>query len=565
MNAFCAFTVLFLFIGGLKFVNVNCWKTKREDSQITLTVTPDLGNLYVGFNKTLTLNCSISQPTYGLLPEQVIWQHNNSWKPNVTYVLNNRTVQLRTNYVRDDDAGLYRCVVFYNASKFIHSREIRVLVAEKPSLKVGTLKIANVFGMPVQELYIKWTALEGNVIFKLFVGHMDMFYRCNLLEREVCTHVSRGKNEPFSCFVGKDKLHELFRWQELTPSISQCPGSHWCDRFCVKLKRLTRTCNAQACAPLDTYFYFWSLLIQVKCPSPVGVNATFEGDRMKVSWRPSPLVWSSYHNDVWYFIFYNRTDILTGNVFQSTKKPSYLGFRGLHYTLTDIRPFSKYGVSVGCKFAKWGSQSGPVVYKEFTSLQQVPSDSPKCEVVNNTMEGRAFVLVKAPPIHTWNGIPTKYVLHYEGDQENHTLDVPLPDVNKTDMGAWINYTNVHKTRSVRATICNGAGCRDSLGLPCFIEGMEYPAPTEKAYILPSKSQISGTEAFIIVFVAVALALSAVSCAVYFLQKQNRAKKKRQEDLMNQLNAMNLDPDNHLYETGSGFGSNEPNHYNKCEF
>ena len=98
------------------------------DRQITLTLTPNLGNLYVDFNKTLTLNCSISQPTYGLLPEQVIWQHNNSWKPNVTYVLNNRTVQLRTNYVRDDDAGLYRCIVFYNASKFIHSREIRVLV-----------------------------------------------------------------------------------------------------------------------------------------------------------------------------------------------------------------------------------------------------------------------------------------------------------------------------------------------------------------------------------------------------------------------------------------------------
>ena len=30
--------------------------------------------------------------------------------------------------MREDDAGLYRCVVFYNASKFIHSHEIRVLV-----------------------------------------------------------------------------------------------------------------------------------------------------------------------------------------------------------------------------------------------------------------------------------------------------------------------------------------------------------------------------------------------------------------------------------------------------
>lgn len=34
MNVFCAFTVLFLFIGGLKFVNVNCWKTKREGKEI---------------------------------------------------------------------------------------------------------------------------------------------------------------------------------------------------------------------------------------------------------------------------------------------------------------------------------------------------------------------------------------------------------------------------------------------------------------------------------------------------------------------------------------------------
>jgi len=86
-----------------------------------------------------------------------------------------------------------------------------------------------------------------------------------------------------------------------------------------------------------------------------------------------------------------------------------------------------------------------------------------------------------------------------------------------------------------------------------------------AYIPPAKSQNSGTKTFIIAFVAVAVALFAVSCAAYFLQKQNRAKKKRQEDLRNHLNAMNLDPDNHLYETGSGFGSNEPNHYNKCEF
>ncbi|KAK2563966.1 hypothetical protein P5673_012985, partial [Acropora cervicornis] len=155
-------------------------KDQRTNSQITLTVTPNRGNVYVEFNKTLTLNCSISQPTYGLLPEQLIWQHNNSWKPNVTYVLNNRTVQLRMNYVRDDDAGLYRCVVFYNVSKFIHSHEIRVLVG-------------------------------------------------------------------------------------------------------------------------------------VKCSSPVGLSATFEEDRMKVSWRPSPLVWPNYHNDVLYFIFYNGTDILTGN------------------------------------------------------------------------------------------------------------------------------------------------------------------------------------------------------------------------------------------------------------
>ena len=93
-------------------------------------MTPNLGNLYVGFNKTLTLNCSIGQPTYGLLSRQLIWQHNNSWVPNVTYVLDNRTAQLRKNYAHDDDAGLYRCAVFYNASKFkdVDSREIRVLV-----------------------------------------------------------------------------------------------------------------------------------------------------------------------------------------------------------------------------------------------------------------------------------------------------------------------------------------------------------------------------------------------------------------------------------------------------
>ena len=135
-------------------------------------------------------------------------------------------------------------------------------LAEKPHLKIGTLKIANVFGKPVQELCIKWTALEVNVTYKLFVGRMDIFYRCSLQEEEVCTYVSREKNESFSCFVGKDKLHELFMWQDLI-TVSRC-GSRtlWCDRFCVNLER--RTCNAQACAPLDTYFFYWPLLFKGK-------------------------------------------------------------------------------------------------------------------------------------------------------------------------------------------------------------------------------------------------------------------------------------------------------------
>ena len=137
-------------------------------------------------------------------------------------------------------------------------------LAEKPSLKIGTLKIANVSGKPVQELYIRWTALQSNVMFKLFVGRMDVFYRCHLLKGEVCTHVSRRKNESFSCFVGKDKLHKLFTWQELT-SFSKCNNRIFrCDGFCVKLKRQTRTCNAQACAPLETYFYYWPLLLKGK-------------------------------------------------------------------------------------------------------------------------------------------------------------------------------------------------------------------------------------------------------------------------------------------------------------
>lgn len=69
-----------------------------------------------------------------------------------------------------------------------------------------------------------------------------------------------------------------------------------------------------------------------------------------------------------YFFF--SKGALFFQVFQSTKKPSERGFQGLHYILTGIRPFSKYGVSVGCTFVKWGSQSGPVVSKEFTLLQQ---------------------------------------------------------------------------------------------------------------------------------------------------------------------------------------------------
>ena len=46
---------------------------------------------------------------------------------------------------------------------------------------------------------------------------------------------------------------------------------------------------------------------------------------------------------------------------------------------------------------------------------------------------------------------------------------------------WVNYTDINKSRSVKTTICNGAGCRRTLGQPCFIDGVDIPEITNKGW------------------------------------------------------------------------------------
>ncbi|XP_068708024.1 uncharacterized protein [Montipora foliosa] len=355
----------------------------------------------------------------------------------------------------------------------------------KPNMGRGTLDIESVFGKPVQELTVKWTALQSNMSrYRLFVGRMVQ-YHCRILKKAICIRVSRKKGESFSCYIGKDVLGQLFQWHELTEERACVKDQHaWCDGFCVNLTSQTylgtKACDAQSCPLVSSYLSWWRLLLEAKCQSPRNLSVTFRKDHtMVISWLPPPLVWKN--STIYYVLYYNVTNILNETIFQTDSFD--IGKNKLNYTLTNVQSFSKYGISVGCRYSMLrplGSSPGPHIYKEFTSLEEVPSESPKCEVLNRTMSGTALILLKPPPKSSWNGIPTRYVLFYDnGEEENYSLNISLQGVN--EIKVWVNYTDVNKSRAVKTTICNGAGCRRSLGQPCFIDGVDIPEIKNKGW------------------------------------------------------------------------------------
>ena len=126
----------------------------------------------------------------------------------------------------------------------------------------GTLDIESVFGKPVQELTVKWTALESNGSrYRLFVGRM-VRYHCRTLKTAICIRVSRKKGESFSCYIGKDVLGQLFQWHELTVERACVKDQHiWCDIFCVNLK-----CQTHLATNVSSYMYSssWRLLREGK-------------------------------------------------------------------------------------------------------------------------------------------------------------------------------------------------------------------------------------------------------------------------------------------------------------
>lgn len=77
-------------------------------------------NVHIGVNEKLELNCTSNRPILDLRPAKLLWQHNNVWIPNNTYVVDDYTVQLKITKTSYGDAGCYSCGLF-NISSNSHS------------------------------------------------------------------------------------------------------------------------------------------------------------------------------------------------------------------------------------------------------------------------------------------------------------------------------------------------------------------------------------------------------------------------------------------------------------
>ena len=108
---------------------------------VILQVNPQ--QVLIAVTETFVLNCSITTPNHGLLPDQLKWEHNNTWMVNSSHVVDNSTVQLRIHLTCYEDAGVYGCGVFYNSSQFLYvaTQNITVVVGGRPQMKTTTLSL----------------------------------------------------------------------------------------------------------------------------------------------------------------------------------------------------------------------------------------------------------------------------------------------------------------------------------------------------------------------------------------------------------------------------------------
>ena len=83
--------------------------------------------VYIAVNNTLELNCSVNATIHNIHLTELGWKHDGLTLINFTHIVNNNTIQLRKNYTRYDDAGVYECGLF-DSSKFQSIQKITVIV-----------------------------------------------------------------------------------------------------------------------------------------------------------------------------------------------------------------------------------------------------------------------------------------------------------------------------------------------------------------------------------------------------------------------------------------------------
>ena len=112
-------------------------------------------------------------------------------------------------------------------------------LAEKPKSISVEQFIVEVYGKPVQEVTVKWPALQENVTNELFFGRIPAgdYFDCEFNSTAQCRITPEYQNEMLSCFIGMDVLRTMFQRKELFNSKCSAPnsGQSRCDRLCAKV------------------------------------------------------------------------------------------------------------------------------------------------------------------------------------------------------------------------------------------------------------------------------------------------------------------------------------------
>lgn len=91
----------------------------------------------------------------------------------------------------------------------------------------------------MQEVTVKWPALQTNATYELIVGRIPVedipSYICQFHNGSQCKRTARYQNEILSCRMGMDVLGKLFLWNELSGQCSASSTFMQCDTLCAKV------------------------------------------------------------------------------------------------------------------------------------------------------------------------------------------------------------------------------------------------------------------------------------------------------------------------------------------